>query len=84
MAKPRSPVTIRLNNVAVWDFLTRRNLAQNELARTLGITSGYMAQLISGSRSPSPRLRRTMLEALSPLTFDDLFIVSTREDPHRP
>jgi len=84
MAKPRSPVTIRLNNVAVWDFLTRRNLAQNELARTLGITSGYMAQLISGSRSPSPKLRRTMLEVLSPLTFDDLFIVSARENPRDP
>ena len=84
MTRPRSPISLKLNSPAVWDFLTRHNLAQNELAKRLGISSGYMAQLITGSRSPSPRLRRTMLDVLKPLSFDDLFIVSSREEPRRP
>ncbi len=80
MSKPRSPVAVRVNNVAVWRFLTRKNLAQNELASKLGISTGYMAQLIGGGRSPSPRLRRRMLSVLNPITFDELFTVSDRGD----
>ena len=80
MTKTRTPVTIRINSVAVWYYLTRKNLAQNELARKLGITSGYLAQLIGGSRSPSPALRRKMLSVLSPISFDELFVISHSED----
>ena len=78
MTKHRSTVAVKVNNVAVWHFLTRKNLAQNELANRLGISSGYMAQLIGGSRSPSPKLRRKMLSVLNPMSFDNLFLVSDR------
>jgi transcriptional regulator with XRE-family HTH domain len=55
--------------------MARRNLSQNDLAKQLGVSSGYMSQLLCGSRRPSPRLRRRMLESLSPLGFDDLFVL---------
>ena len=80
MVKAQAPIALKLNSMAVWNYLTRRNLAQNELATQLGISSGYMAQLISGKRSPSPALRRRMLEELAPLSFDDLFVVYERQD----
>ncbi len=79
MVKARTPVQLKVNSMAVWNYLTRRNLAQNELAGQLGISTGYMAQLISGKRSPSPALRRRMLDTLAPLSFDDLFLVSERD-----
>ena len=75
MAGKRRRQTVRLNAGAVWAHLNRRNLAQNELARQLGITSGYLSQLMSGQRCPSPQLRRRLVRALGDPTFDDLFVV---------
>ena len=68
-------VKVRLNRDMVDILLVRRNITQNALARRLGLSSGYMAQLMNGVRYPGPRLRRRMLDLLFPLTFDDLFIV---------
>ena len=78
MQRAKRPVSVRINNIVVWEYLMKQNLAQNELAKRLGISSGYMAQLISGSRSPSPKLRRKMLDVLSPLSFGELFLISER------
>lgn len=80
MKKAKRPILLKVNNAAVWQYLMKENLAQNELARRLGISSGYMAQLISGSRSPSPKLRRKMLDVLSPLSFEEIFLMSGRGD----
>lgn len=77
--RTRKPVSVRVNSLAIWEYLVRQNLAQNELAKRIGISSGYMAQLISGSRSPSPKLRRKMLEVLSPLSFEEIFLISDRQ-----
>lgn len=79
MEKAKRPVSLRVNSYAIWEYLTKQNLAQNELAERLGISSGYMAQLISGSRSPSPKLRRKMLDVLSPLSFKEIFLMWDRE-----
>lgn len=68
-------VRVRINPVALWEAMARRNLSQNELARELGISSGYMSQLLCGTRYPSPRLRRRMLERLTPAGFNDLFYI---------
>ncbi len=70
---------LRVNGFVIWEYLTKQNLAQNELAKRLEISSGYMAQLISGSRSPSPKLRRKMLDVLSPLSFGELFVLSQKD-----
>ena len=66
---------VRVNPRSLWDAIARQNISQNELARRLGITSGYMSQLVCGTRCPSPRLRRRMLEQLDHLNFDDLFTI---------
>jgi transcriptional regulator with XRE-family HTH domain len=73
---------VRVNSKVLWDAIARQNITQNELASRLGISSGYMSQLVCGTRCPSPRLRRKMLELLTPLTFDDLFIVEDRSGDH--
>ena len=75
MAGKRRLQKVRLSALALWTHLNRHNLSQNELARQLGITSGYLSQLISGQRCPSPQLRRRLLGALGDPPFDDLFIV---------
>ena len=71
--RPRPKV--RLNPYAVWDRLNRTNRSQNDLARQIGISSGYLSQLITGQRCPSPRMRRRLQRALDIARFDDLFIV---------
>ena len=70
-------VKVRLNRDFLDILLARRNMSQNSLARMLGLSTGYMAQLMNGDRypSPSPRLRQRILETMNPLSFDDLFIV---------
>ena len=55
------------------DLLTRKNLSQNWLAKRLGISSGYMSQLLTGKRAPSPQLRARILEHFPDKQFDDLF-----------
>ena len=71
---------VRLNAAAIWDAIARQNMSQNDLAVKLGISSGYMSQLVCGTRCPSARLRRKMLECLNPLNFDDLFVIEGRHD----
>lgn len=74
---------VRVQPEALWLILARYNMSQNELARELGVSSGYMSQLVCGSRSPSPRLRRRILEHLKPMTFDDLFVIESDGDNGR-
>ena len=66
---------VRLRQRSVWDRLDQLNMSQNELARTVGITSGYLSQLMSGSRCPSAEMRRHLQDVLGFDSFDDLFIL---------
>lgn len=54
-------------------ILIRRNKSQNWLAYKLEISSGYMSQLMDGTRNPSPKLRERIMKNLSEQKFDDLF-----------
>jgi len=63
----------RLKNEKFAEVLTRRNLSQNWLAMKIGVSSGYMSQLMTGKRAPSPNVRQRILDHLPDLTFDDLF-----------
>ncbi len=78
MARKEAPLRVRLNASAAWELMARQNLSQNELARRLGITSGYLSQLVNGQRYPSPSLRRRLLEQLKGASFEDLFVVEHR------
>lgn len=56
--------------------LIRKNRSQNWLADQLKVSSGYLSQLMDGARSPSPKLRRRLMDALPECDFDHLFIIS--------
>lgn len=70
---------VMVKDTALWEFMAKHNLSQKELARKLGISQGYASQLVCGVRCPSPRLRRTMLEVMSPLSFEQLFSIEAAE-----
>jgi transcriptional regulator with XRE-family HTH domain len=72
-------VKVRINRNVVYQLLGRRNISQRRLARSLGVSSGYMTQMLNGDRCPSARLRQKMLQVLNPLTFDDLFLIEHEE-----
>jgi transcriptional regulator with XRE-family HTH domain len=55
------------------EILMKRNLSQNWLAMKLDISTGYMSQLMSGERRPSPSLRQRILNLFVSCNFDDLF-----------
>ena len=63
---------VLVRSLAVWAFMDRRNLTQNQLAGLLGLTSGYLSQVINGVKSPSAALRQRMQDVLG-VEFDDLF-----------
>jgi transcriptional regulator with XRE-family HTH domain len=68
-------VKVKMNQVAVLKAIARRNMSQNMLAIRAGISSGYISQIISGTRNPSPVVRQKLQDVLAPLTFDDIFII---------
>jgi len=66
---------VRLNRSAIQMAMVRRNMSQNMLAMRMDISSGYISQLMCGTRYASPRVRQKILEIFTPLTFDDLFTI---------
>ena len=68
-------INVRLNQPAVLRAIARRNMSQNMLAIRVGSSSGYISQIMCGTRNPSPRMREKIQIALAPLTFDDIFII---------
>ena len=60
-------------------MLNRLNKTQNELAAMVGITSGYLSQLMTGTRSPSVEVRKGLQEVLDVPDFEDLFILEVVE-----
>lgn len=67
---------VKLNPSPVWAFLDERDISQNELARLIGISSGYLSQLMSGSAQPSPQVRRRLQHVLGETDFDSLFTIT--------
>jgi hypothetical protein len=57
----------------VWDRIVRKNLSQNEFARQNKFPSGYLSQLLSGTRCAGPKTRSKLLAALPEAGFDGLF-----------
>ena len=77
-------IRVRLNQTAVLRAIARRNMSQNMLAIRAGTSSGYISQIMCGTRNPSPRMREKLQTALAPLTFDDIFIIEEngKNDSH--
>lgn len=68
-------VKVRLKKQFVEEYLARKNKSQNWLALRLGISSGYMSQLINGTRRPGPILRSKILDVLDHQNYDDIFSI---------
>ncbi len=79
MKRRRGPFRVKINQRRVWELQSRRHLNQNELAALIGTSSGYFSQLMCGTRSPSPDLRRRLMGVLGVADFDDLFILEAVE-----
>jgi len=71
---------VKLNQIAVLRAIARRNMSQNMLAIRAGTSSGYISQIMCGTRNPSPRMRERILTVLAPLTFDDVFIIEESDN----
>ena len=65
---------VKLNSSAVQRAMAKRNMSQNMLAMRVGISSGYISQLMCGTRCPSPMVRQRILDVLG-LDFDDVFVI---------
>ena len=52
-----------------------RGSSLRELARRTHISSGYLSQLISGTRFPSAAVRTSLQEELGVTQFEDLFLL---------
>ena len=75
MKRRQRACRVKLNPNAVWELLNRLNMTQNGLATMVGITSGYLSQLMTGTRSPSAEVRKRLQEVLEVPRFDDLFVL---------
>ena len=75
MKQKRIFYRVRLKAEEVWELLNRLNLTQNELARRIGRSSGYLSQLVNGERCPSAETRRRLMQVLGVSDFDDLFVM---------
>ncbi len=74
---------VYLRNETIKKILMRKNKSQNWFAYRLGISTGYISQLMDGSRSPSPKLRERIMNNLPEHRFDDLFIIKEAENEKR-
>ena len=71
-------IKVRVNQDAVQIAIAKRNMSQNMLAIRSGISSGYISQLMCGTRYPSPRVRQKILDVLG-MDFDEVFIIERDE-----
>ena len=71
---------VRIKIDAVYDILDRLHMSQSALARKAGLTTGYISQVMSGKRTPSPDVRRRIQEALGVDDFDELFELEVMHD----
>ena len=69
---------VLLKAEVIRERLIRKSKSQNWLAVRLGVSSGYISQLMDGCRNPSPRLRQRFLDAFPDCEFDDLFQIIKR------
>ena len=68
-------VRVKVNQRAFEVALSKKNLSQRDLAELIGFSRSHVSHIINGKKTPSPMMRRLILEHLRDYTFDDLFII---------
>ena len=71
---------VRIKIDTVYEILDRLHMSQSDLARKADLTPGYVSQVMSGKRTPSPHVRRRIQEALGIDDFDELFELEVTHD----
>jgi len=71
-------IKAKLKGKVIRKILFQKNKSQNWLAYRVGISSGYMAQLLNGDRHPSPKMRQLLLDYFEGYSFNDLFRIKER------
>lgn len=69
---------IELKQQVLQEHIARNNLSQNGFAMKAQISGPYLAQILSGRRSPSGRVREKLMAA-SGLDFDALFTIKSAQ-----
>jgi len=69
---------VRVKSKTIRKWLIRKNKSQNWLAYRAGVSSGYMSQLMAGSRHPSPKLRERLMDIFPDCEFDDIFLIKDK------
>ncbi len=54
--------------------LVHAGMSQNALARLIPVTSGYMSDLMRGSKSPSLYIQRRLQFIMGGCRYEDLFV----------
>ena len=57
-------MVVAIRKEAIRKILARKNMSQKRFARQLDVSYGYLSQLMTGVRNPSPDLRIKILEKL--------------------
>ena len=70
---------VQLRSMVIRERLIRKCKSQNWLAERLDVSTGYVSQLMDGSRNPSPIVRQKFLDAFPDCEFDDLFVIKGRK-----
>ncbi len=74
--KRRKPAfRARLDQDKAWERLNVLNISQNELARRIGRSQGFVSELFNGRCYASGETRRRLMDALGVTRFEDLFVL---------
>ena len=79
--KRRKPVfRARLDQDRAWERLSLLNLSQNDLARRIGRSPGFVSDLFNGRRYAAGETSRRLMAVLGVARFEDLFILEETDD----
>lgn len=67
-----SQVTVRIKRERFVKILRQKKISQNGLGCSLGLSSGYLSQLVSGKRNVVPRTQAALLSVLG-VPFAEIF-----------
>ena len=70
----------RLDQRKAWALLHQLNMSQNELARRIGRSSGYVSDLFNGRRCAAAETRQQIMDVLGVTRFEDLFYLEENDD----
>ncbi|MDE2781287.1 MAG: helix-turn-helix transcriptional regulator [Chloroflexota bacterium] len=59
---------------ALWDRMDALGLSQNEVARRVGVSNGYLSQIMNGKRTPSGNVLRRLYEVLFRPSGEELVV----------